>query len=243
MKVVNDNNTTQYTKTSTLSSAIDMAEGIDMMEGIDMTKGIDMMEGIDMTKGMRESDDESDTTDEDLDEVCADDVLRDLIKTQALLQEREVELIRKDEELERLRFEIENLNNSRHVDKAHVSESQCNPASLQNIIDQLKADLGEKDRQLRSKDWDMAREKAEWQRELQSVKQEGKRQQAELEKQIFDLMQPSFAKENDEKAIEVEVDRITTHDAYCDNALKLLCAEVASLRGVVESLKSNGSSI
>jgi DNA-binding winged helix-turn-helix (wHTH) protein len=164
-----------------------------------------------------------------------DEILRDLIEVQERLHERDQELKMKDNDLKELQKLVHTLTSGLSTDEL-TEEDEVSAAVLQRTVNKLRAELEEKDRQLRAKIWDLdtlSKEKCKLEATVQDLKLEQKGQGCQSNEPSSTTSMQQHARKENVIDVRNELERVATAATASDYK------EVAELRHLVEFFKSN----
>ncbi|KAF2798000.1 hypothetical protein K505DRAFT_333798 [Melanomma pulvis-pyrius CBS 109.77] len=194
----------------------------------------------------------------DASEAGFDQLIYDLIEAQERLNERENEIINKDEELKGFRQLVDDLKTRLEESESAsrrqgggVSSNQeeiilnfQHPATnFQKTIDKITAELEEKDRQLRAKDWDNSRQKGNLEIAILNLKLEGKEQDSLRQEIALLKQQLSTANKTSVTNQEVGKDASKQQETPTAQIAGKQADEIARLRSLVQFFKSNSESV
>jgi hypothetical protein len=108
-----------------------------------------------------------------------DQVLLDLIKTQEKMREKEIELARKEVEVQELLQQVSKLS-AKQEETMVIPRNESELLGLQQRVSELTADLEEKEKCIRRKDEQLA----EWERHLQAALQQFETQRREQDEKL-----------------------------------------------------------
>lgn len=191
------------------------------------------------------------------DDEGIDGLIHDLIEAQGRLHERDKEIARKDEELEKLQGLVSNLTATQEKEILGVQDKAI---VLQQTVDRLTAELEEKDRDLRSKESELSKRNSEWDTTLQQLEQQRKEQLEELRTEIGELRKRNTQSDSrldeaqearrssvEQKSESIGVKELETGTVHAtESELERITAqatEIVTLRSLLEFFKSNSESV